>query len=98
MALTLHLAPTLYPFLEELPEGTRISLLAHLQRIAELAEYLPPGDARWEGMAQPDADGLRVYVAGCCIRLHVLPGQRMLAVEQIGRVRVFLPEPSPLSA
>jgi hypothetical protein len=43
-------------------------------------------------MVQPDGDGLRTYVAGCCVRLHLLPRRRELVVEQIGRVRIRLPD------
>lgn len=88
MSFAIHIDRPLTPLFEELPLQVRTSLQAHLQRIAEIAEYLPPQDPRWEEMAQPDGDGLRTYVAGCCVRLHLLPGSRKVVVEQIGRVRV----------
>ncbi len=92
MSFSIHIDQPLTPLLEELPQAVRASLEAHLQRIAETAEYLPPEDPRWEDMVQPDGDGLRTYVAGCCVRLHLLPRRRELVVEQIGRVRIRLPD------
>lgn len=91
MSFTIHIDEPLAPLLEELPLSVRVSLQAHLQRIAEVAEFLPPEDPRWDEVAQLDGDGLRTYVAGCCVRLHLLPGSRELVVEQIGRVRIRLP-------
>ncbi|HEX8819739.1 MAG TPA: hypothetical protein VF794_07455 [Archangium sp.] len=88
MSFSIHIDRPLTPLFEELPLPIRASLQEHLERIAEIAEYLPPQDPRWSLMAQPDGDGLRTYVAGCCVRLHVLPGSRKVVVEQIGRVRV----------
>jgi len=90
MSFAIHIDRPLTPLFEELPLSVRASLQAHLQRMAEIAEYLPPQDPRWDEMAQPDGDGLRTYVAGCCVRLHLLPGSRKLVVEQIGRIRVSL--------
>ena len=90
MSFTIHIDKPLAPLLEELPPPVRASLQAHLQRIAETAEFLSPEDPRWEEMAQPDGDGLRTYVAGCCVRLHLRPKHRELVVEQIGRVRISL--------
>ncbi|HZI07345.1 MAG TPA: hypothetical protein VEZ71_25225 [Archangium sp.] len=92
MSFTIHIDQPLAPLWEELPLPVRASLQAHLQRIAETAEFLPPEDPRWEDMVQPDGDGLRTYVAGCCVRLHLLRRRRELVVEQIGRVRIRLPE------
>lgn len=92
MSFTIHIDQPLAPLMEELPLSVRASLQAHLQRIAETAEFLPPEDPRWEDMVQPDGDGLRTYVAGCCVRLHLLPRSRELVVEQIGRVRIRLPD------
>ncbi|MFY0526190.1 hypothetical protein ACN28I_24670 [Archangium gephyra] len=94
MSFTIHIEQPVAPLLEELPFPVRDSLRAHLQRIAETAEFLPPEDPRWEDLVQvqPDGDGLRTYVAGCCVRLHLLHDSRELVVEQIGRVRIRLPE------
>jgi len=92
MSFTIHIDQPLAPLWEELPLPVRASLQAHLQRIAETAEFLPPEDPRWEDMVQPDGDGLRTYVAGCCVRLHLLRRRRELVVEQIGRVRIRLPD------
>jgi hypothetical protein len=90
MSFSIHIDRPLTPLLEELPEPVLLSLREHLGRIAEAAEYLPPKDPRWAEMAQLDGDGLRTYVAGCCVRLHLLPHHRQVRVEQIGRVRVSL--------
>jgi hypothetical protein len=92
MSFSIHIDKPLAPLLQELPLPVLVSLEAHLQRIAETAEFLPPEDPRWEDMVQPDGDGLRTYVAGCCVRLHLLPHSRELVVEQIGRVRIRLPD------
>lgn len=92
MSFSIHIDQPLAPLLEELPMQVLVSLEAHLQRIAETAEFLPPEDPRWENLVQPDGDGLRTYVAGCCVRLHLLPRSRELVVEQIGRVRIRLPD------
>lgn len=92
MSFTIHIDKHLAPLLEELPMPVLVSLEAHLQRIAETAEYLPPEDPRWEHLVQQDGDGLRTYVAGCCVRLHLLPKSHALVVEQIGRVRIRLPD------
>jgi hypothetical protein len=97
MSFTIHIDKPLAPLLAELPLPVRASLQAHLQRIAETAEFLPPEDPRWDEVAQPDGDGLRTYVAGCCVRLHLLPRSRRLVVEQIGRVRICLPDSSSLA-
>jgi hypothetical protein len=97
MSFTIHIDKPLAPLLEELPPPVRVSLQAHLQRIAETAEFLPPEDPRWNEVAQPDGDGLRTYVAGCCVRLHLLPRSRRLVVEQIGRIRVGLPAAASLA-
>ena len=96
MSFAIHIDRPLTPLFEELPLSVRTSLQAHLQRMAEIAEYLPPQDPRWDEMAQPDGDGLRTYVAGCCVRLHLLPKSRQLVVEQIGRIRVSLAVAAPL--
>ncbi len=90
MSFSIHIDRPLTPLLEELPEAVLLSLEEHLLLIAEAAEYLPPRDPRWTRMAQLDGDGLRTYVAGCCVRLHLLPHSRQVRVEQIGRVRVSL--------
>ncbi|HEX8438352.1 hypothetical protein [Archangium sp.] len=95
MSFAIHIDQPLTLLLEELPVQVRASLQAHLQRIAEVAEYLSPEDPRWEEMAHPDGDGLRTYVAGCCVRLHLLPGRRQVRVEQIGRVRISLSQLAP---
>jgi hypothetical protein len=92
MSFTIHIDQPLAPLMEELPLPVRASLEAHLQRIAETAEFLSPEDPRWEDLVQPDGDGLRTYVAGCCVRLHLLPNRHELVVEQIGRVRIRLPD------
>ncbi len=97
MSFAIHIDQPLTLLLEELPLPVRASLQAHLQRIAEVAEYLPPQDPRWAEMAHPDGDGLRTYVAGCCVRLHLMPRQRQVRVEQIGRVRISLAPASNLS-
>ncbi|HYO69364.1 MAG TPA: hypothetical protein VEU33_25135 [Archangium sp.] len=97
MSFSIHIDRPLAPLLEELPWQVRVSLEAHLQRIAETAEFLPPDDPRWEDMVQPDGDGLRTYVAGCCVRLHLLPHRHELRVEQIGRVRIRLPDSMALA-
>lgn len=96
MSFTLHIDAPLAPLLEDLPLHTRVSLLEHLQCIAEAAEYLPPDDPLWLEVGQRDGDGLRLYVAGCCVRLHLLPECRRVVVEQIGRVRIRLPASLPL--
>jgi hypothetical protein len=98
MPFTIRIDKPLTPLLEELPSPVRVSLQAHLQRIAEVAEYLPPADPRWMELAQRDGDGLRTYVAGCCVRLHLLPDRRQVRVEQIGRVRVSVCLPTSLPA
>lgn len=97
MSFTIHIDEPLVPLLEELPHPVRVSLEAHLQRLAETAEFLPLEDPRWDEVAQPDGDGLRTYVAGCCVRLHLLPHSRRLVVEQIGRVRLRLPDSPALA-
>ncbi|HYO55880.1 hypothetical protein [Archangium sp.] len=97
MSFAIHIDAPLAPLLEELPSPVRVSLQAHLERIAETAEFLPPEDPRWSEVAQLDGDGLRTYVAGCCVRLHLLPGSRKVVVEQIGRIRVSLPSLQPLA-
>lgn len=91
MSFSIHIDAPLTPLLEELPIHVRSSLQEHLQTIAEAAEYLPPHDPLWRDVAQPDGDGLRMYVAGCCVRFHLLPEDRRVFVEQIGRVRIRLP-------
>ncbi len=98
MSFAIYIDRPLTPLLEELPSQVFLLLQAHLQRIAEAAEYLPPWDPRWNEVAQPDGDGLRTYVAGCCVRLHVLPDNRRVVVEQIGRVRVSFSGPASLLA
>jgi hypothetical protein len=82
--------PPLGSLLEDLTDQARLSLQEHLQHLAEAAELLPPDDPLWNEMAQPDGDGLRTYVAGCCIRLHVRSDLRQVVVEQIGRIRLRL--------
>ncbi|WNG33197.1 hypothetical protein F0U60_05900 [Archangium minus] len=88
---------SLTPLMEELPTHVRASLQEQLQTIADAAEYLPPHDPLWREVAQPDGDGLRMYVAGCCVRFHLLPDDRQVLVEQIGRVRIRLPASLSLS-
>jgi hypothetical protein len=97
MSFTIHINAPLAPLLEDLPLQTRASLQEHLQCIAEAAEYLPPDDPLWHEVGEPDGDGLRTYVAGCCVRLHLLPACRQVVVEQIGRVRIRLPDSLALS-
>lgn len=77
--------------LEDLTDQARLSFLEHFAHIAMAAEYLPPEDPLWSEMAQPDGDGLRTYVAGCCVRFHVQREERQVLVEQIGRIRLRLP-------
>lgn len=91
MSFTIHIDAPLAPLLEDLPRQMRASLQEHLQCIAEAAEYLPPDDPLWHEVGERDGDGLRTYVAGCCVRLHLLPACRRVVVEQIGRVRICLP-------
>lgn len=96
MSFSIHIDAPLAPLLEDLPLHTRASVQEYLNCIAEAAEYLPPEDPLWLEVGQRDGDGLRLYIAGCCVRLHLLPECRRVAVEQIGRVRVRLPACLPL--
>ncbi len=97
MSFTIHIDESLNDLLEELPLHARASLLEYLQCIAEAAEYLPPEHSFWHEVAQPDGDGLRTYVAGCCVRLHLVPDSRQVVVDQIGRVRISLPASASLA-
>ncbi|QRK12201.1 hypothetical protein JQX13_20470 [Archangium violaceum] len=97
MSFSIHIDAPLNPLLEELPVHVRSSLQEQLQTIAEAAEYLPPQDPLWREVAQPDGDGLRMYVAGCCVRFHLQPENRRVFVAQIGRVRIRLPASLSLS-
>lgn len=94
MSFDIHIQAPLAAFLEDLPAQALLCLQEHLEHIALAAELLPPEDPRWSEMVQPDGDGLRTYVAGCCIRLHVRPELRQVVVEQIGRIRLRLPASS----
>jgi hypothetical protein len=91
VSFTIHIQAPLAALLEDLTDQARLSFLEHFEHIAEAAEYLPPDDPLWSDMAQPDGDGLRTYVAGCCVRFHVRHEERQVLVEQIGRIRLRLP-------
>jgi hypothetical protein len=92
VSFAIHIQAPVAALLEDLTDPARLSLWEHFEHIAEAAEYLPPDDPLWRDMAQPDGDGLRTYVAGCCVRFHVLHDHRRVVLGQIGRIRIRLPQ------
>jgi hypothetical protein len=91
MPYTIHIPDALFTMMEELPRRTFASIHLTLSRMAELGPHWPPGDLRWERLAQRDTEGLHFYVDGCCIRLELDAAQQRLSVREIGRILVHLP-------
>lgn len=94
MAFDIDIPASVARLLEQLRPSVAAGIRERLASLASAAEDWPVSDPRWRTLAHASGPLLRFDVEGHCVSASLLPGQRTLAVRQLGRVVVHLPRPA----
>jgi hypothetical protein len=93
MAYRIVLAPELADLVAGLPGSVLRRIDAQLERVAELAELMPPEAPCWQPFREGQDAGqerLHFYAGDCCVRFELHPDARCVWVTELARIRLGL--------
>ncbi|MBF5045946.1 hypothetical protein FGE12_26275 [Aggregicoccus sp. 17bor-14] len=88
MAYRIALAPELAELVAELPRSVLRRIDAQLERVAALAELMPPEAPCWAPFRAAPGSDLHFYAGDCCVRFELHADARCVWVRSLGRIRL----------